>query len=197
MAARPVKWLTSASRDFGAITCTAPTQAASAPQAAGQIRPQSASAAATAAGSAPITAISDPSSESSPSATLPATASRGRTSIAASTARAIGRSKCEPSFGKVGGREVDGDPLGRQRQPHRGEGGAYAFLGFGDRLVGEAHEIEGRQAGGDGALHFDEARLDALERHGIGPRHHAIPVSFRQNMRRRRARLRAEGLPFG
>ena len=67
--ARPVKWLTSASSDFGAITWTAPTHAASAPQAAGQIRPQSASAAATAAGSAPITATSAPSSESSPSAT--------------------------------------------------------------------------------------------------------------------------------
>ena len=88
---------------FGAMTCTAPTQAASAPQAAGQISPQSASAAAIAAGSAPITAISAPSSDSSPSATLPATASRGRTSIAASTASAIGRSKCEPSLGRSAG----------------------------------------------------------------------------------------------
>ena len=105
-AARPVKWLTSASSDFGAITCTAPTQAASAPQPAGQIRPQSASAAASAAGSAPITGMSEPSSESSPSATCAATSSRGSTSIAASTASAIGRSKCEPSLGRSAGERL-------------------------------------------------------------------------------------------
>ena len=104
--ARPVKWLTSASSDFGAITCTAPTQAASAPQPAGQISPQSASAAASAAGSAPITGMSVPSSESSPSATCAATSSCGSTSMAASSASAIGRSKCEPSFGRSAGERL-------------------------------------------------------------------------------------------
>ena len=106
IATRPAKWLTSASSEAGAITWTAPTQAASAPQAAGQISPQSFSAAASAAGSAPITGISEPSSESSPSATWAATSSRGSTSMAASSARAIGRSKCEPSLGRSAGERL-------------------------------------------------------------------------------------------
>ena len=98
--------MTSSISVFGAITSTAPTHAASAPQAAGQISPQSASAAASAAGSAPITAISEPSSESSPSATCAATSSFGSTSIAARIDSAIGRSKCEPSFGRSAGERL-------------------------------------------------------------------------------------------
>ena len=87
----------------GAITSTALTQAASAPQAFGQISRRSSSAAAIAAGSAPITGISVPSSDNSPSATVSSTSSRGITSIAARSASAIGRSKCEPSLGRSAG----------------------------------------------------------------------------------------------
>ena len=50
--------------------------------------------------------MSEPSSDSSPSATCAATSSRGSTSIAASTASAIGRSKCEPSFGRSAGERL-------------------------------------------------------------------------------------------
>ncbi len=80
----------------------------------------------------------------------------------------MGRSKCEPSFGQIGGGEVHGDAAGRHREAHGGEGGADPFAGLGDRLVGKAHEIEGGQARDDGALDLDEAGLDALECHRVG-----------------------------
>ena len=85
------------------MTWAAPTQAASGPQARGQSRMRSSSAAAMAAGKAPITATRVPSSDSSPRATVPSTASFGRMSSAASKAMAMGRSKCEPSLGRSAG----------------------------------------------------------------------------------------------
>ena len=71
-------------------------------------------------------------------------------------------------LGQVGGRQVDGDPLGWQRDGQRLKGGADPFLGLGHRLVGQADEGEGGRAGGDGALHLDQAGLDAFEGDGIG-----------------------------
>ena len=64
-------------------------------------------------------------------------------------------------LGQVGGREVDGDPLGRQRQPHRGERGLDPLTAFADRLVGQADDDEARYARRDLALHLDPARVDA------------------------------------
>src|SRR5438552_805256 len=40
---------------------------------------------------------------------------------------------------------------------------AHALLGFGHRLVGQADDVEGGQAGRDLYLHVDGAGLDALE----------------------------------
>ena len=60
-------------------------------------------AAATAAGKAPKTGINRPSKDNSPKLTTPSTASLGKISIAARTAKAMGRSKCEPSLGKSAG----------------------------------------------------------------------------------------------
>lgn len=85
------------------MTFTEPTQAASAPQSLGQIKSQEASAAARAAGRAPITGMSLPSRESSPNATCRDTSSLGMTSMAASKDKAIGRSKCDPSLGRSAG----------------------------------------------------------------------------------------------
>ena len=170
--ARPVKWLTSAMSVFGAITSTAPTQAASAPQPAGQTSPQSASAAASAAGSAPITGMSVPSSESSPSATCAATSSSGSTSIAASSASAIGRSKCEPSFGRSAGERLTVIRFAGSASPMAVIAARTRSLRLAHRLVGQPDEVERRQAGGDGALHLHEPRLHALKCHRIGARDH-------------------------
>jgi hypothetical protein len=49
-----------------------------------------------------------------------------------------------------------------------------AFLGLGHRLVGQADDVEGRQAGRDLHLHVDRAGLDALERHRADPLDHAV-----------------------
>ena len=73
---------------------------------------------------------------------------------------------------KVGGRQVDGDATGRQRQPRCNERGAYPLARFGDRLVGKPDDIEGGKAGSDLDLHVDRARFDALERHRRDPLDH-------------------------
>ena len=138
----------------------------------GRSRPQSASAAASAAGSAPITGMSVPSRESSPSATWAATSSRGQDLHGGEERERDRQVEVRAFLGEVGGREVDGDALGGEREAHGGHRRADPLLGLGDRLVGEADEVEGRQAGGDGALHLDEARLDALECHRVGARDH-------------------------
>ncbi len=99
----PVKcWITSR-RLVAARTLTAPTHAASAPQAFGHISVLPSSAAAIAAGRAPITGTRDPSSDNSPNATQVSISSLGTISIAARSAIAIGRSKCDPSFGRSAG----------------------------------------------------------------------------------------------
>src|SRR6056297_3010969 len=59
------------------MTCAAPTQAASAPEALGHKSVRSSSAAAIAAGNAPLTGIREPSSDSSPRLQVPSTASVG------------------------------------------------------------------------------------------------------------------------
>ena len=76
-------------------------------------------------------------------------------------------------LGQVGGREIDGDAAGRQRQPGGDQRRAHALLGLRHRLVGQADDVEGRQAGRHLHLHVDGAGLDALERHGGDPLDHA------------------------
>ncbi len=45
------------------------------------------------------------------------------------------------------------------------------------RLVRQADERERGQAGRDGALHLDDARLDAFECHCVGARDHVSPLT--------------------
>ena len=66
---------------------------------------------------------------------------------------------------QVGGRQIDGDAARRQREAGGDQRGAHALFGFGHGLVGQADDVEGRQAGRDLHLHVDGAGLDALERH--------------------------------
>lgn len=69
---------------------------------------------------------------------------------------------------QIGGREVDGDPLGGQRDGERAQRAAHPVARLGHRLVGQADDGKARQAGGDGALHLDQPSLDPLEGDGIG-----------------------------
>jgi len=76
----------------------------------------------------------------------------------------------------VGGREVDGDAPGRQRQARGNQRRAHALAGLGDGLVGQAHDVERREARRDLNLDIDGAGLDALERHGGDALNHAAPA---------------------
>ena len=76
-------------------------------------------------------------------------------------------------LGQVGRGEVDGDALGRQREPGGDQRRAHPLARFGDRLVGEPDDHEGDVAGRDLHLHVDGARLDALEGDRRNARDHA------------------------
>ena len=78
-------------------------------------------------------------------------------------------------LGEIGGREIDGDPLGRQREADRGECGAHPFAAFRHRLVGQSHHDEGGKPGRKLNLHLDGARLQPEKRHGRDDRDHATP----------------------
>ncbi len=56
-----------------------------------------------------------------------------------------GQVKVAALLGEVGGRQVDGDALRRQRQAHGVERGAHPLAAFGHRLVGQADHCEGGQ----------------------------------------------------
>src|SRR6195256_5018264 len=89
----PLKWLAIWISEWAAtIWISGLAHAASAPHAAGQIRPSSRELAPIAAGSTPATGAIDPSRPSSPSTVKPDSASGGIAPIAAINPSAIGRS---------------------------------------------------------------------------------------------------------
>ena len=77
---------------------------------------------------------------------------------------------------QVGGRQVDGDPLRGQRQPQRRQRRAHPFPGLADRLVRQADDGKGGNAGGQRTLDLDETGLDPVKRHRVGPRDHILPL---------------------
>ena len=163
----PLKWLASWMSDCAAtISISGEAQAASGPQAAGQISPCPRALAPIAAGSTPATGRCAPSRPSSPSTVKPAMASGGMRADRGHQAERDRQVVMAAFLGQVGGREIDGDAAGRQRQAGGDQRRAHPLLGFRHRLVGQADDVEGRQAGRDLHLHVDGAGLDALERHG-------------------------------
>lgn len=71
-------------------------------------------------------------------------------------------------------RQIHGDPFRRQRQPHRAEGGTHPLLAFGDRLVGQPDDGEGRQPTGHLNLDVDVQRIDPLKRNRGDSRDHGV-----------------------
>ena len=65
---------------------------------------------------------------------------------------------------QVGGREIDGDVLVGKPQADRVEGVAYPLAAFGDRLVRQAHDGERGGPRRHADLDLDRPRLDADER---------------------------------
>ena len=78
-------------------------------------------------------------------------------------------------LGHVGGREIDGDAAGGQRQAGGDQRRAHPFAGLGHRLVGQPDDGESGQAGRDLHLHVDRAGLDPLKGYGGNPLDHARP----------------------
>ena len=70
---------------------------------------------------------------------------RSRPSRRAGRARSAGRNAIPPW--EIGGRQVHGDPLGRQREADRGDRGAHPLAALPHRLVGEPDDEEVRHAG--------------------------------------------------
>ena len=77
---------------------------------------------------------------------------------------------------QIGGREIDGDPPRRQRQPRGDQRRAHPLARLGHRLVGQADDRKRRQAGRDLHLHVDRAGLDPLKGYGRNALNHAAPV---------------------
>ena len=76
---------------------------------------------------------------------------------------------------QVGGREIDGDAPGRQRQARCDQRRAHALARLGHGLVGEADDVEGRQPRRHLHLDIDRAGFDALERYCRDPLDHGCP----------------------
>ena len=92
----------------------------------------------------------------------------------------------------VGGREIDGDPLGRQREARGDQRGAHPLARFGHRLVAESDDHERHIAAGDLHLNVDRARLHPLEGHRRYARDHARPPAWIRDPTRRQAGGAAE-----
>ena len=79
---------------------------------------------------------------------------------------------------QVGGREVDGDALRRQRQAGGVQRRVHPLAALGDRLVGQADDVEHRLSRRHQHLHVDRNRLDALKGDGGDARdHRQLPPS--------------------
>ena len=85
---------------------------------------------------------------------------------------------------EVGGSEVDGDPLRRQRQARRRQGRAHPLARFRDGLVAEADDVEHHGAVGDLHLDVDRPGLDALEGDRRNPHDHRALADAIQDGRR-------------
>ena len=79
-------------------------------------------------------------------------------------------------FRQIGGRQVDRDALGRQRDRQRVHRRTHPLFRLAHRLVGQSHQVKCRHPRRQRALHFDQPRLDPFECHRKGPRDHFAPA---------------------
>ena len=85
-------------------------------------------------------------------------------------------------------RQIDGDPLRRQGETHRGEGGADPLPALADRLVRQPDDGERGQAAAHLYLDVDIEDIDALECGCADARHHlGSPLAWSAGKRRRLA----------
>jgi hypothetical protein len=167
-----LKWLASwISEPAARIACVSGlAHAASAPQAAGQIRPSSRALAPIAAGDRRDRAVEAELAEH-----CEAVERVGRNGAdRRHQPERDGQVVVAAFLGQVGGGEIDGDAARRQREAGGGQRRAHPLARFRHRLVGQPDHEERRQSGRHLDLHVDRAGLDALERHGGYPLDHSI-----------------------
>jgi len=126
-------------------------------------------------GNTPVTGRSDASSASSPRKASPSR--RIDWSSARMIAIAIARSKPVPSFGKLRGSEIDGDPSLRELVARVTDGRLDPLPCLLDRSVREAHDGERRQAVGDVRLDRDRHAGEASGRATYCTRNHTRKCS--------------------
>ena len=85
-------------------------------------------------------------------------------------------------LGQVGRGQVHRDPLGRQREPHRGDRAAHPLAALPHRLVGEPDHVECGQPRDQLHLNLDPARLQPQIRHGLHDRRHRHPPAPAQRL---------------
>ena len=128
------------------MSSSAEAQAASGPQAAGQIRPRPRALAAIAAGSTPATGLIVAVERQFADHRVGVERVGGDRADRRHHAERDRQVVVAALLRQIGGREIDGDALGRQRQPRGGERRAHPLARFADRLVGEADDVEGDEA---------------------------------------------------
>ena len=79
---------------------------------------------------------------------------------------------------RVGGGKVHGDAAGRELEAGGLDRCANALARLLDRGVGQAHDLEVRQAVGDKALHGNRIALDAVDAHGFEMANQAASLPF-------------------
>ena len=87
-------------------------------------------------------------------------------------AKSDGQVEVRPFFRQIGGRQVDGDPLGRKREPDGRKRRTHPLTTFRDRLVGKADDDEGGHVGGQLDLDLDSPSLQPQICNGGDDRDH-------------------------
>jgi hypothetical protein len=87
---------------------------------------------------------------------------------------------------QIGGRQIDGDALGRQGQPHGRQGGAHPLPAFRHGLVRQPDHGEGRQPRAHLHLDIDRQNLDAPKGDRGDARDHEFRSYITQGQERNR-----------
>ncbi len=166
----PLKWLMSASRVGAARISTSPAQAASPPDASGQISPSPAACAPMAAGKRARDrrdrAVQGQLAECRVARHLLARQRLHRDQQAERDRQV----EMAAFLQHVGGRQVDRDALRRQAEAERAQRRAHALPALADRLVRQADDGEGGQPVRHRDLHVDHQGIDALKRDSVDVR---------------------------
>jgi len=79
----------------------------------------------------------------------------------------------------IRGRQIDGQPLGRQRYTHGMKSGTYTFLALRHGLIGKAHDGKGRHAVRNLDLNVHGLNVDPLKGDCLNAGNHGLDIAQR------------------